>query len=149
MTNRPCFTLPQPPRLAAPDKKTCRFSHRRPTSQDFRGSFFGSYGKSRKIGKKDKKGRKRTKKEGQVQIGKPPRLKPPVLFLCAMWKGLVGNSLPIAELLCALASSCHVYPTVLCYMFLFFSSSPLPPHATSMMLAELPNSGEARLSSWL
>ena len=28
---------------------------------------------------KSKKGRKRTKKEGQVQIGKPPRLKPPRL----------------------------------------------------------------------
>ena len=34
-------------------------------------------GKSRKKSGKPQKGRKRAKKEGQVQIGKPPRLKPP------------------------------------------------------------------------
>ena len=33
---------------------------------------------------KSQKGQKRTKKEGQVQIGKPPRLKPPCLAALEM-----------------------------------------------------------------
>ena len=39
----------------------------------------GKSQKNRESPKKDKKGQKRTKKEGQVQIGKPPRLKHPRL----------------------------------------------------------------------
>ena len=101
-------------------KKHPDFSHRRPTSQDFRRRFsfwhfplfsgkvqivsrtflVGALNRPRKrkgtnrenprtipeqIGKipeksgKSQKGQKRTKKEGRVQIGKPPRLKPPRL----------------------------------------------------------------------
>ena len=39
----------------------------------------GQIGKIPKKSGKSQKGQKRTKKEGQVQIGKPPRLKPPRL----------------------------------------------------------------------
>ena len=39
--------------------------------------------------KNGQKGQKRTQKEGQVQIGKPPRLKPPrlVALESVVWKG--------------------------------------------------------------
>ena len=45
--------------------------------------------------KKDKKGQKRTKKEGQVQIGKHPCLKPPrlaALDLRGVFRGLCGSA---------------------------------------------------------
>ena len=43
-------------------------------------------GKIPKKSGKSQKGQKKTKKEGQVQIGKPPRLKPPRLAALELWE---------------------------------------------------------------